>query len=162
MASPVSQLTRRSALALLAAAPTAAFAARRRPGAAGPRRGAFVDVSALRRNGDNTDADYFAEVLPRYLEQQFGPGHSVDARIDGVYYGPAGSSGGGFNNRAVDTIEGVGRVDGREIPVQTSLQTFVSLPDIGGYGARQRQDLLAQSFAQTLAQQSGAQSGSWR
>ncbi len=82
-----------------------------------PRTAASSSTSRrLRRSGDNTDADYFAEALPRYLEQQFGPGHSVAARIDSVYYGGPGSAGGSNDNRAVDTIEGVGRVDGREDP----------------------------------------------
>ena len=149
--------SRRAVLGLLiATAPGAALAARRR-NEAPPRGGVFVDVSPLRRIGDNTDADYLAEVLPRYLTQQFSPGRSVAARIDSGTYGPPGS-GGGWDNRAVDTIEGVGRVAGREIPVQSSLQDVASFPDIGGYGARERQDLLAQSFAQWLARQAGG----WR
>jgi len=154
-------LSRRAAFGLLvAAAPAAALAAHRRvqewPG------GSVVDVSPLRRFGDNTDADYLAEALPGYLQKSFGPGRSVRARIDSVTYGGPGSNGTGSNNGAVDTIEGVGWVDGHEIPIQSSIQTTVSFHDVDGYAARIRQDLLAQSFAQWLARQSGSQSGSWR
>ena len=102
-------------------------------------------------------ADFLADVLPGYLVEQFGPQRNVSARIDSVTYGPPGSSG-GSNDRAFDTIEGVGRVDGREFPIQTSIQTAVTLPDVGGYAARVRQDQLARSFAQWLAQEPG----SWR
>jgi len=151
----VSFLTRRSALALLfAAAPAAALADHRRE----TRRGVvIVDVSPLRHSGDNADADFLADVLPGYLVEQFGPQRNVSARIDSVTYGPPGSSG-GSNDHAFDTIEGVGRVDGREFPIQTSIQTAVTLPDVGGYAARVRQDQLARSFAQWLAQEPG----SWR
>jgi len=152
----VKLLSRRSALALLfAAAPAAALADHRKE----TRRGVVsVDVSPLRRAGDNTDADFLAAVLPGYLIEQFGPQKNVAARIDSVTYGPPGSSGSSGNTRAFDTIEGVGRVDGREFPIQSSIQTFVTLPDVGGYAARIRQDQLARSFAQWLAQEPG----SWR
>ena len=147
-------LSRRSALALLfAAAPAAALADHRKE----TRRGVVsVDVSPLRRAGDNTDADFLAAVLPGYLVDQFGPQKNVAARIDSVTYGPPGSS--GKLDRAFDTIEGVGRIDGRDYPIQSSIQTTVSLPDVGGSAARVRQDQLARSFAQWLAQEPG----SWR
>jgi hypothetical protein len=151
----VNLLTRRSALALLfVAAPSVALADHRKE----TRRGVVVvDVSPLRRSGDNTDADFLAAVLPGYLVEQFGPQKNVAARIDSITYGPPGSSG-GSNSRAFDTIEGVGRVDGREFPIRTSIQTAVTLPDVGGAAARVRQDQLARSFAQWLAQEPG----SWR
>jgi len=147
-------LTRRSALGLMfAAAPAAALADHRKE----TRRGIItVDVSPLRRAGDNTDADFLAEVLPGYLAEQFGPQRNIAARIDSVTYGPPGSS--GKLDRAFDTIEGVGRIDGRDYPIQSSIQTEVSLPDVGGYAARIRQDMLARSFARWLAQEPG----SWR
>jgi hypothetical protein len=152
-------LSRRAALGfLLAGAPAAALAARRRAYEAAPV-GPLVDVSPLRRYGDNTDADFLAEMLPGYLRQIFGPGHSVRVRIDSATYGAPGSNGSINNNGAVDTIEGVGWVDGREIPVQSSIQTAVYFPDVGGYAARTRQLLLGQSFAQWLARESGA---AWR
>ena len=151
----MSFLTRRSALGFLfAAAPAAALADHRKE----TRRGIVtVDVSPLRRAGDNTDADFLAAVLPGYLVDQFGPQKNVAARIDSVTYGPPGG-GGGSGVRAFDTIEGVGHVDGREFPIQSSIQTTVSLPDVGGSAARVRQDQLARSFAQWLAQEPG----SWR
>src|SRR5579863_8516990 len=103
----MSAMTRRFALSgLLAALPAAAFATKRRPVA--PRAGIWVDVSPLRRDGDNTDADYFAATLPEYLRQSFGPGRSVRVRIDSVTYGAPGSNGQQNNNGAVDSIEGVG------------------------------------------------------
>jgi hypothetical protein len=151
----MSAITRRDALAaLLAAAPVAAFAAKRRPQPR-PAGRILVDVSPLRRNGDDTDADYFAEVLPTYLAQQFGPGHEVRVRIDDATYGVAGSNGQVMGNGAVDSIEGVGWVDGREIPLFSAINTTVYFPDIGGYWARQRQDQLARSFAQWLARKAG-------
>lgn len=115
----------------------------------------MVDVSPLRRSGDNTDADYLAETLPGYLRQYVGPGHSVRARIDSVTYGPPGSNGQANASGAVDTIEGVGFIDGREIPLTCSLQASVSFPDVGGYAARLRQDMLARAFAQWLPRQIG-------
>jgi hypothetical protein len=149
----MSAISRRFALgALFVGAPVAAFA--RRHDRAWPG-GEMVDVSPLRRVGDNTDADYLAETLPGYLRQYMGPGHSVRVRIDSVNYGVAGSNGLARNNGAVDTIEGVGFVDGREVPLSCSLQTTVVFPDIGGYAARLRQDMLARSFAQWLPRQIG-------
>jgi hypothetical protein len=145
-------LTRRMALAsALAAIPFAASAAHRRwPGE--PAGG--VDVSPLRRSGDNTDADFLEAALPGYLRQSFGA-VPVRVRIDDVTYGVAGSSGGGLNNGAVDSIQGVGWAQGREAPLFVSLQTQVSFPDIGGYAARQRQDQLARAFAEWLPRQLG-------
>ena len=52
--------------------------------------------------------------MPLYLRQSMG-GRPVRVRIDSVTYGVAGSNGQGNNNGAVDTIEGVGWVDGREV-----------------------------------------------
>lgn len=151
-------ISRRAALALLVAAlPSGALAAKRHERNA-PPGGVLVDVSPLRRSGDNTDADFLADALPGYLQKYLGPGRSVRARVESVTYGSPGSNGTSNNNGAVDTIEGVGWVDGHEIPITSSIQTTVSLPDVGGYAARIRQDLLAQSFAQWLARQSGA----WR
>jgi hypothetical protein len=147
----VSAVTRRTALAVLfGAAPVVALAAQ-----GGRIR---VDVSPLRRNGDNTDADYLAEFLPSYLGAAFGPGHDVAVRIESVYYGPPGSNGQQSNMGAVDVIEGVGRIDGREVPLTCTVQATVTLPDIGGYAARQRQDQLARSFAYWLP----GQVGIWR
>jgi hypothetical protein len=143
----MSMMSRRSALsALLVALPAAAFAAKRR--APPPLGGVSVDVSPLRRDGDNTDADYLAETLPGYLRQSLGAGRSVRVRIDSVTYGSRGSN--GTIDGAVDSIEGVGEADGREVPLFCAVQTTVSVPDIGGYGARLRQDMLARSFAQWL------------
>ena len=142
-----SAFTRRAALAaLLVGAPAAAFGA-------GSGR-IVVDVSQLRRAGDNTDADYLADVLPGYLQQSIGPGHSVVARITDVVYGSPGS-GGSHDTGVVDWIEGVGVIDGRSFPLTCSAVGTVRAPDIGGYGARQRQDTLARSFAQWLPRQAG-------
>lgn len=139
-------LTRRAALGLaLALVPGLAGAARRRspwPGAA------VVDVSPLRQRGDVVNADFLARYLPGYIGELLGPGHSFSARIDDVTYGPPGSTGGIGNNGVIDSIEGVGRIDGREIPVRATLVGSLSLPDIGNYQAQQRQLRLAQSFAQ--------------
>ena len=132
-------LTRRAALGALLAAPSLALA-----------RSPRVDVSPLRRNGDNTDADFLEAALPGYLARAFGPGRDVRVRIDSVYYGPPGSTGQQSNNGAIDTIEGVGWLDGREAQLTCSVVATVSFPDIGGYGARMRQDTLARSFAQWL------------
>ena len=66
-----------------------------------------------------------------------------------------GSNGQSNGNGAVDTIEGVGWIDGREVPLTCSIQATVSFPDVGGYGARLRQYMLAQSFAQWLPRQIG-------
>ena len=135
-------LTRRAALGgLLAAAPAFAFAR---------GRGPAVDVSPLRRNGDNTDADFLSQALPGYLRQAFGPDRDVRVRIDSVYYGPPGSDGRQRGNGVIDSIEGVGWLDGREAALTCSVVATVSFPDIGGYGARMRQDTLARSFAQWL------------
>ena len=118
-------------------------------------RGGFsVDVSPLRANGDATDADHFARVLPGYLAQSL-PGHNVRVRIDSVYYGPPGSTGGSHGDNAVDWIVGEGIVDGRTVPLTCSLIVWVRSPDIGGVQARERQDDLAQAFAQWLPRQAG-------
>jgi len=147
-------ITRRIALgAIVSALPAAAFAARKRQYAPQPR--ILVDVSPLRRNGDDIDADFLAGVLPHYLSLAFGPGHDVRVRIDNVTYGPPGSNGTPYDTHAVDWIEGVGWIDGREIPLTCSVQADVIQPDIGGYGARTRQDTLARSFAQWLPRQAG-------
>lgn len=114
----------------------------------------FVDVSPLRVSGDNTDADHFAQVLPGYLAESL-PGRDVRARIDSVYYGPPGSTGGGHSDGAVDWIVGVGFVDGRAVPVTCSLLNWVRSPDVGGYQAHERQDNLARPFAQWLPRQAG-------
>ena len=150
----MSKVTRRFALgALIAALPVAAAARPRRTRA---EEGGFaVDVSPLRRYGDNTDADYFEDVLPGYLRQSFGPGRFVRVRIDAVTYGAPGSDGNSHGINAIDTIEGVGFAGGQEIPLTCTVIATVWLPDIGGYGARQRQDTLARSFAQWLPRQMG-------
>src|SRR4051812_17317569 len=140
-------LTRREALGALLGA---AFAG---PAAARPRL--LVDVSPLRRSGDNTDADYLEQALPEYLARAFGPGRNLRVRIDSVYYGPPGSNGQQSNNGAVDYIEGVGWLDGREASLTCAVQAMVSFPDIGGYGARLRQDTLAPSFAQRVPRRLG-------
>ncbi len=150
----MTRITRRSALgALFALVPSAALARKRNawPGYSG---GVAVDVSPLRRNGDNVDADFLADVLPGYLRQSFGPGHDVLVRIDDVTYGVGGSDG-GYGSGAIDTIEGVGRVNGREVPLTCSVVATVYQPDVGGYGAHFRQDTLARSFAQWLPRQLG-------
>jgi len=152
----MSSISRRAALGVLfAAAPLSALAAphRREDGGASGR--IAVDVSPLRRSGDNTDADYFQTALPAFLRESFGPGHDVRVRIDDVVYGSPGSNGQANGTGAVDSIEGVGWVDGREIPLTCSIQATVYSPDVGGYGARLRQLMLAQSFAQWLPRQAG-------
>jgi hypothetical protein len=152
----MSVINRRAALAILfAGGPLSALAAHRH-GVEGAGSGRIaVDVSPLRRGGDNTDADYFEGALPTFLSQSFGPGHDVRVRIDDVVYGSAGSNGQPNGNGAVDTIEGVGWIDGREVPLVCSIQATVYFPDVGGYGARLRQYMLAQSFAQWLPRQVG-------
>ncbi len=140
-------LTRRSVLAAALLAPTAAWARVR------AREGVFVDVSPLRREGDNTDADYLARMLPGYIVAFVGPGHSVSVRIDNISYGAPGSAGGNPNN-ATDTIEGVGIVDGRTIPITATLIVAPMFPDPTGYGAHERQDMLARSFAHWLGRPS--------
>jgi hypothetical protein len=148
----MSIISRRAALAaLFVGAPLTALAAHRREGSGR----IAVDVSPLRRNGDNTDADFLEEALPTFLSQSFGPGHDVRVRIDDVTYGSPGSNGQSNGTGAVDSIEGVGWVDGREVPLTCSIQAVVYSPDIGGYGAHLRQHNLAQSFAQWLPQQLG-------
>jgi hypothetical protein len=152
----MSVISRRAVLGiLLAGAPLAALAAHRRSveGAGSPR--IRVDVSPLRRSGDNTDADYFEDALPTFLSQSFGPGHDVRVRIDDVSYGSPGSNGQSNGTGAVDSIEGVGWVDGHEVPLACNIQATVYQPDVGGYGARLRQYNLAQSFAQWLPRQLG-------
>ena len=147
-------ITRRIALGgLIAALPAAAFAAHRRQYA--PQGGIFVDVSPLRRDGDNTDADFLSEALPHYLAQSFGPGHDVRVRIDSVVYGTPGSDGMPGETHAVDSIEGEGWVDGRSAPLMCSVIADVIQPGFGNYGARMRQDTLARSFAQWLPRQVG-------
>ena len=147
-------ITRRIALAaLVSALPAAAFAAHRRRYA--PRERILVDVSPLRRNGDNANADFFADVLPGYLSQSFGPGHDVRVRIDSVTYGPPGSDGSPNGGQAVDWIEGVGWIDGREVPLTCSVIAQVYRANLSAYGARLRQDTLARSFAQWLPRQVG-------
>ena len=151
--------TRRFVLGALFAAPVSATLARTRLHALDPHPHGFrVDVSPLRARGDNTDADFLADVLPGYLRAAFGPGRDVSVRIDDVTFGSAGSNGQLNGNGAVDSIQGVGWVDGREVPLFASVQTTVYFPDIGGYAARTRQDQLARSFAQWLPGQAGA----WR
>jgi hypothetical protein len=113
-----------------------------------------VDVSPLRRDGDNTDADYFARVLPGYIEAAVGPGRRVSVRVDSVSYGTPGSAGGNIT-RAVDRIEGVGALDGRTFPVLSTIIAEVILPDPAGYAAHERQDTLARAFAQWLPRQAG-------
>jgi hypothetical protein len=147
-------ITRRILLGgLVAALPAAAFAARRHQYA--PRESILVDVSPLRRDGDDTDAEYLAEVLPHYLAQSFGPGHVVRVRIDSVNYGTPGSDGMPSETHAVDSIEGEGWVDGRSVPLTCSVIADVIQPGFGNYGARMRQDTLARSFAQWLPRQVG-------
>jgi hypothetical protein len=154
----VTGLTRRSALsALFAFAPIAAFASKRHHENAWPgyNGGISVDVSPLRRDGDNTDADFLAQALPGYLRQSFGGSVNLQVRIDDVTYGTPGADGTGHSDRTIDYIEGVGRINGREVPLMCSVPTEISIPDIGGYGARLRQDTLARSFAQWLPRQMG-------
>jgi hypothetical protein len=148
-------VTRRAALSVLfAAGPLTALAAGRKRLDGAPGR-ILVDVSPLRRNGDVLNADYLAAVLPGFLRQNFGPGHDVRVRIDSVSYGIPGSNGQSNGNGAVDSIEGVGWIDGRETPLFCALQTTVGLPDIGDYQAHQRQYMLALAFAQWLPRQAG-------
>ena len=114
-----------------------------------------VDVSPLRRDGDNADADYLAHALPAYLAQYVGPGHNVRVRIDSVTYGAPGSNG-SISDGAVDWIEGEGSIDGRSAPLTCSqVVDRVALPDPTNYFARQRQDNLARAFAQWLPRQTG-------
>lgn len=150
-------ITRRIVLGgLVSALPAAAFAAHRRPHREyAPQPRILVDVSPLRRDGDETDADFLAEALPHYLEQSFGPGHDVRVRIDSVTYGPPGSDGMPSDTHAVDSIEGVGWVDGRSVPLTCTVIADVIQPGFGNYGARIRQDTLARSFAQWLPRQVG-------
>ena len=151
----MSAITRRSALAgLISALPVAAFASKRAYKAA-PRERISVNVSPLRVQGDTIDANFLEEMLPGYLAQYVGPGHDVHVRIDSVTYGPPGGNGQFLGNGAVDSIEGVGVVDGREVPVFVSIQTQVYLPDQFGYAARVRQEVLARAFAQWLPRQAG-------
>jgi len=150
----LSNVTRRFALgALIAAFPVAAIARPHRPRA--EEGGVAVDVTPLRRYGDNTDADFLEAVLPGYLRQSFGPGRFVRVRIDSVTYGPPGSDGNSHGINAIDTIEGVGFAGGEEVPLTCTVIATVFLPDIGGYNARLRQDTLARSFAQWLPRQMG-------
>ena len=147
-------ITRRIVLGgLISALPAAAFAARRRQPA--PQGRIIVDVSPLRRDGDETDADFLAEALPHYLALSFGPGHDVRVRIDSVIYGPPGSDGMPSETHAVDSIEGEGWVDGRSVPLTCSVIADVMQPGFDSYGARIRQDTLARSFAQWLPRQVG-------
>jgi hypothetical protein len=154
----VTGLTRRSALsALFALAPVAALASTRHHQNAWPgyNGGISVDVSPLRRDGDNTDADFLADVLPGYLRQSFGGSVNIQVRIDDVVYGTPGADGTGHSDSTIDYIEGVGRMNGREVPLLCSVPTQIFIPDSTGYGAHLRQDTLARSFAQWLPRQMG-------
>ncbi len=150
-------ITRRFVLGgLMSALPAAAFAAHRHPPREyAPQPRILVDVSPLRRKGDDTDADYLAGVLPHYLAIAFGPGHEVRVRIDDVNYGTPGSDGMASETHAVDSIEGEGWVDGRSVPLTCSVIADVIQPGFGNYGAQVRQDTLARSFAQWLPRQVG-------
>ena len=149
-------LTRRNALGvLLSALPVAALAAHRRPPRVAPQGRISVDVSPLRRNGDDTDAEFLSRLLPHYLSLSFPPGHDVRVRIDDVNYGTPGSDGMPGETHAVDSIEGMGWVDGREVPLTCTVIADVIQPGFGNYGAQVRQDTLARSFAQWLPRQVG-------
>lgn len=162
-------VTRRAALTALTAL-GAAFAAPAFALAALPN-GSFsairIDVSPLRKNGDDQVADWVAAVLPAALHQSFAsyltPGArgapTLVVRIDQVIIGPQHSGGFGGNpvQDAIDGVEGVGIVvgpGGREIasyPLYSAVgaDAYINMPyqlDI----TRRRVETAAQSFAQWL------------
>ena len=125
-----------------------------------------VDVSPLRKSGDNEVADWVSAVLPAALHQSFAAyltgargAPTLVARIDQVIIGPSHSGGFGGNpvQDAIDGIEGVGIVvgpRGQEIasyPLYSAVgaDTYINMPyqlDI----TRRRVETVAQSFAQWL------------
>ena len=162
-------VTRRAALTALTA--LGAFAAAPGIAMAAVPNGSFssirIDLTPLRKNGDDEVADWVAAVLPAALHQSFAsyltPGArgapTLVARIDQVIIGPSHSGGFGGNpvQDAIDGIEGVGIVvgpRGQEIasyPLYSAVgaDTYINMPyqlDI----TRRRVETVAQSFAQWL------------
>jgi hypothetical protein len=161
------QLTRRAALAALAAAASSVVtAAQAQPN--GVRfREIRVDVSPLREKVQGEEGGWVAAVLPGYLRQSFAkylaPGDRnasvLVARIDDVSLGASETSMSSFPlaSDAHDSIEGVGLVlDGRGRVAQSyplfcalgadSLPNSPYQTDI----RRRRAETLARSFAQWL------------
>ena len=102
-------LTRRSALAALAALATVSGALAQPPRI----RSVRVDVSPLRANAGDPTAAWVEQALPGFLVQAFAPylapgernAATLVARIDYLYLGPS-SGGSGPLRRSQDTIEG--------------------------------------------------------
>jgi hypothetical protein len=159
-------LSRRSAFCVLAAGLAAPLLASRASAQPTTRfRAIQVDVSNVRRSGDNVSADRIARELPALLQRSFAghlaPGDRgapvLRARVDSVTYGSNGSATTPGNPYgAKDYIEGAGLVigpGGRVIatyPILTAVIANLDLLDITGQSGRTRTSNLAQSFAYWL------------
>ena len=159
-------LSRRTAFCALAAMLAAPLLASRASAQPTTRfRAIEVDVSNVRRSGDNVSADRIARELPALLKGSFA-GHLAPgargapvlrARVDCVTYGSEGSATTPANPYgAKDYIEGAGLVIGpggrvvASYPLLTSVIAHPDLTDITGQSGRTRTTTLAQSFAQWL------------
>ena len=163
-------LSRRSAIAALAAAiatPLLAAGAFAQPTRF---RAIEVDVTNVQRSGDVVSADLIARELPALLHKSFAaylaPGDRsapiLRARIDAVTYGSNGSAVTPLNPYgAKDYIEGAAVIigpGGRVIatyPLRASVIANPGLNDITGQSGRLRTSNLAASFAQWLPRQLG-------
>ena len=162
-------VTRRAALTALTA--LGAFAAAPGIAVAAVPNGSFsairIDVTPLRKNGDDEVANWVAAVLPAALHQSFAayltPGDrrapTLVVRIDQVIIGPQHSGGFGGNpvQDAIDGVEGAGIVVGprgeqiASYPLYSAVgaDSYINMPyqlDI----TRRRVETAAQSFAQWL------------
>ena len=168
------RISRRSAIAALAAAVACPVLASGEPSPAAALRfrSIKVDVSGVRESGDATSAEWVAQELPEDLRKTFArylaPGDSrapiLLARIDLVTLGTEGSSGGGANGtQAVDYIQGAGIVlgpGGRQIaayPFFTSVPAYPAEDSASGVSGRTRVSNLALSFANFLPGKMGLQ-----
>ncbi len=157
----VSAPSRRAALAALASLPAWAALAAAAPWTF---RAIEVDVSPLRRVGDNASADLIAAELPDLLRQslagRFTPGDrlapTLRARVDSLTFGPRPSGGHHGGGGAIDFIEGAAVViggGGREVAVYPFLSSSLAHPDpfdVTGEAARLRVTNLARGFAYWL------------
>jgi hypothetical protein len=127
-------LTRRAAFAILGAVAVAMAAsdgalARRAREVAHP--GIRVDVEPLRANAGDPTATWVAEFLPGQLAQELaqrGAHADVSVQID---YLTLGSNTGGIGpaGSSYDTIQGVARINGAEMPVRATNSYYPSPVD---------------------------------
>ena len=158
-------LSRRGAIAALAAAAATPLLASGAYAQPTRFRAIVVDVTNVQRSGDVVSADRIARELPALLQRSFAaylaPGdHSAPvlrARVDLVTYGSNGSAISPLNPYgAKDYIEGVGEVIGpggrvvASYPLRASVIANPDLTDVTGQSGRLRTSNLAASFAQWL------------